>query len=104
MDWVNQTSRVERVERINLIEKLRRESNLNIGRSIGKFECGVFEIEDISSEGILAIMVDSNDIFPGATIDPEKGPIEVNIPGSSAISWEKRLIGNINTWIAKNKS
>ena len=56
IDWVNQTSRVERVERINLIEKLRRECDLNIGRSIGNFECGVFEIEDIANEGILAIM------------------------------------------------
>jgi len=104
IDWVNKASRVERVERINLIEKLRRESNLNIGRSIGNFECGVFEIDDTSNQGILAIMVDSNDIFPGVNIDPEKGPIEVDIPGSSAILWEERLNGDINTWVAINKS
>ncbi len=57
-DWALRRHGVNRVQRIGLLERLRREGGLRIGRAIGAFDDGIFELEDsFHQDGQLAAVI-----------------------------------------------
>ncbi len=93
-DCVQKVFGEERANMISKVEKLRRESGFQIGRTIGDFMNGVFEVDD--KEGnVIAIA-----IAIAITDDIEKIK-DMSIPGYLNINWEQTVIAGMDVCMAR---
>lgn len=103
--WVLESCGESRVKGIQIIERLRRESGLQIGRSIGSFEQGLFEISDSSDNPIIAICVleDMHETADTAfAFNPP--PLEqAQLPGVSDIVWEEEVLSGLRVAVGRTR-
>ena len=89
-DWVQKVFGEERANMIRKVEKLRRKSGFQIGRAIGDFMNGVFEVDD--KEGNVVAIAIKDDI--------EKIK-DMSIPGYLNINWEQAVIAGKDVYMAR---
>ena len=91
--WTEEKLGAERLKLVELVERLRRESGLRIGRAIGEFQNGIFEINDRKDDDAVAIALGRGSSPPSGT----------NIPGYPEILWEPQRIKDIDVWFGRKK-
>lgn len=87
-EWVLNKYNRSRLEKINIIEKIRREADFPIGRNIGDFENGCFAVLD---DQFVSICVQG--------VKHENLPR--NIMGIGKVKWEGTRIGSMQCFLAK---
>ena len=93
-NWVEERYGVERIQMIDLIEKVRRKSDFKIGRSIGGFRNGLFEVEDSGGRVVAVSIPQFGDLSTGNN-KAEIADFEKTVPGYSELLWEETLIDDI---------
>jgi superfamily I DNA/RNA helicase len=97
-DWAEQHYGAARLRLIDLVERVRREGDLLIGRSIGEFENGVFEAASTSDVAVVATVV---------TLDFENSPIPrepseaILALGHNIVKWERQPVVGTHVWVGR---
>jgi len=97
-DWTEQEYGSRRVQLIDLVERLRRDDTLQIGRAVGDFDRGVFEAESTSDEAVVAIAVVADDL--GLERDRDQLQ-EADLLGDAEVEWEAQLVSGIEVLVAR---
>jgi len=103
MTWTESQCGAGRVAGIEIIERLRRDSDLRIGKAIGSFEQGVFEVMETSDNPVIAISVrsESGGAVP-FTFNPP--PLEeVKLPGVDDMVWAEKDLTNVRVALFRSK-
>jgi len=97
-NWIEKQYDSERVQMIDLIETLRRKSDFIIGRSIGDFGDGTFEVDD-SGEGIVVILIPRFVNISGEETEADDVFFDRKIPGYGELLWEENSLNDIRFMI-----
>jgi ATP-dependent DNA helicase DinG len=96
--WAEQRYGSERVRLIDLVERVRRDGDLQIGRSVGDFENGIFEAASASDMAVVAVAI---------TMDGERSPIPpempevLETPGVVDVMWQEQPVAGICVWVGR---
>lgn len=97
-DWADQKHGSQRIHLIDLVERLRREGDLQIGRALGDFQQGVFGAANPVDSAIVAVAIGVDE----AGFEPGPERLEsLDLVGATAIEWQKRCIDGIDVWVAR---
>lgn len=101
--WVEEKHGIERIQLIDQIEMVRRQSGLRVGRSIGDIKQGIFLVDDINNEGIVAISLRDYRHKP----EGEETSISTSCENIKAdygeVTWEEKDISGVKIWIGRLK-
>lgn len=96
-EWATKKHGSQRVKMIDLIEAVRRNTSLRIGRTIGDFEAGLFEVEE--DPHVLALF-----ISPAQKISSPEQLNTVAFPGFAQAKWKELDIADVIAWVAVTES
>lgn len=94
-DWAEQRYGAERVRLIDLVERVRRDGDLQIGRSIGEFENGVFEATSAIDETVIAVAIIEHESITPAQLE------ETRLPNTGRIEWQQKVLAGDVVWVGK---
>lgn len=78
----------QQAQMIEHVEKMRRQSEIKVGRAIGNIEDGLLRI-DGHEKYIGLIIAQDSDVIPS-----------INVIDGIQVNWEKLIVGGVNSWIA----
>lgn len=78
----------QQAQMIEHVEKMRRQSEIKVGRAIGNIEDGLLRI-DGHEKYIGLVIVQDSDVIPS-----------MNVIDGIQVNWEKLIVGGVNSWIA----
>jgi len=100
--WTESQYGAGRVAGIEIIERLRRESDLRIGKAIGSFEQGVFEVMETSDNPVIAISIRADSLKAPYVFCPP--PIEnIIIPSVDDLDCEETKMIDLCVVLLKTK-
>lgn len=99
-NWAEIQYGPERIQLIDLAEKIRGKSEFVIGGSIGNFSNGMFEVIK-SDEEIIAVLVPQFHKTSNADSKFDEGTFVEDIPGYGGLVWEERRLDEIPVMIGR---
>lgn len=97
-DWAEQQYGTERIRLIELVERVRPDGDLQIGRSIGEFENGVFEATSASDMAVVAVAIIADNGNAQTPLEQVAalGPINLE-----RVQWQERIVAGLKIGVGR---